>query len=80
MGCCPRINPLRVERRLAFDTRARRQVERAPNQNADLAIFALERQPPRAFRASASAARKEPSGGLASAYCFLARASFSASM
>ena len=34
---------LRVERRLALDTRARRPIERAPNRNADLAIFVLER-------------------------------------
>jgi homoserine O-acetyltransferase len=34
---------LRVERRLALDTHARRAVERDPNRNADLAIFVLER-------------------------------------
>jgi homoserine O-acetyltransferase len=34
---------LRVERRLALDTHARRPVEREPNRDADLAIFVLER-------------------------------------
>jgi homoserine O-acetyltransferase len=33
---------LHIERRLALDTRGRRQVERDPNRNADLAIFVLE--------------------------------------
>ena len=34
---------LRVERRLALDTQARRPVEHEPNRDADLAIFVLER-------------------------------------